>query len=215
MYANPKSRRFAQVALVTALFGALSVSHAQSVDEITELKKKQLIAEMKKGTVDERPNTVVVMQQPKVAPTPEAPKLAVPDFGVVSIAGKNPSSLASVIFEGNSRNIRVVVGDMTPSGWLVERITPSAVTFSHALPPENIKSSVTKTSVKDRKSAKTKAAPAVAETEVKYQRVVVGFGANPTPRTPAMNAMTAAPAAAQAVQFQGVPAVIPTAVLAK
>lgn len=215
MYANPKSRRFAQVALVTALFGSLCASHAQSVDEITELKKKQLIAEMKKGTVDERPSTVLVVQQPKVAPAPETPKLTVPDFGVVSIAGRNPSSLTSVIFEGNSRNIRVVVGDMTPSGWLVERITPSAVTFSHALPPENMKPSAVKPSAKDRKSAKAKAAPVAVETEVKYQRVTVGFGANPAPRAPVANATATAPAAAQAVQFQGVPAVIPTAVLAK
>lgn len=216
MYVNLKTASCVRAAFAGALFGVVFMSHAQSVDEITELKKKQLLAEMKKGTVEERPSAVVVIQQPKIKPAPVEPKLNVPDFGVVSIAGKNPASLTAVIFENGSRNVRISVGETTPSGWLVERITPSGVTFSHALPPKISKSRAAKLSSNDRIATKARAASDFIDTEIEYQQVTVGLGSNPTPRMPAPYANSAVPQmAAQAMQFQGVPAVIPISVLAK
>lgn len=169
-----------QIALASALFGVVLVAHAQSVDEITDLKKKQLIAEMKKNSsVEERPSAVVVVQQPKVKPVTEEPKLIVPEFGVIAIAGKNPVSLAAVIIENGSRNVRVYAGETTPGGWLVERITPSAVTFSHVLPPKNNNLSAGKLNLKNQKQD--------IGTEIEYKKITVGIGAISVPRVPQVN----------------------------
>ena len=211
MYVNRKTN-CVQLALAGALFTVALLTHAQSVDEITDLKKKQLLAEMKKNTVEERPSAVVVVQQPKIKPVPEIPKLIVPDFGVIAIAGKNPAALSAVIHEGGSRNIRVNVTDTTPSGWLVERITPSNVTFSHVLPPKIKNSIAAKLGSKERIAAKTKAVSAFGDTEVEYQKITVGIGANSVSRVPLANTNNALPPIPWPAM---VPAIMPINVLTK
>lgn len=112
--------------LVAMLSTASASTLAQTIDEIAELQKQKTVAELRGQIKSESPAPIPVEARPTVVRA--QPPLAPP--AVVSIFGLNPDALQAAISDGASQNIRIRVGDETPSGWTVERITRSAVTFT-------------------------------------------------------------------------------------
>jgi hypothetical protein len=160
-----------------------------TVDEITELKRRQMLQELKK---DEKPALVPInpgglgaMQgmQGLQGQMANKPGQEVPEFAVISIFGANDKALTAVVQENPMqtgrahRPIRLKQGSVTPSGWIVERINATSVEFKRALPASK--------KVTHAPSKVKKAQASAVEDEIKYQRVVVGVGAvqpsNPYP----------------------------------
>jgi type IV pilus biogenesis protein PilP len=137
MFTNPETFLTHARTLAQVLIGCCLVWHAaqaQTIDEITDLQRQKVLAELKRQVRDEvrkdadtdslfRPPPI---SGPRVSPQPDA---AVPPE-VVAIFGVRSDSLVAVVNEPDARNVRMRVGDSTPGGWTVEKISSSAVTFT-------------------------------------------------------------------------------------
>jgi type IV pilus biogenesis protein PilP len=149
MFANDFSRwhRAASWTSLLMILAALApASQAQTIKEISDLQKAKVLADLKKqlAQANEAAMGSVVAMAPR-APAPAAPAFAavaprvVEDepraaLAVTAIYGVG-DALTAAVSDNNSRSVRMAVGERTASGWLVEGITRSGVTFSRVLPP--------------------------------------------------------------------------------
>ena len=99
----------------------------QTIDEIADLQKQKTVSELRTQMKQDAPPAAL-----EVRPAVVRVQQQVPPPAVVSIFGVSADNLQASISEGAAPNIRVRVGDETPSGWTVERISRSAVTFARS-----------------------------------------------------------------------------------
>lgn len=234
MFANDFSRwhRAASWTSLLMVLAALApTSQAQTIKEISDLQKAKVLADLKKQLAQANEAAMGSMGS-VVAMAPRAPAPAAPAFAAVAprVVEDEPraalavtaiygvgDALTAAVSDNNSRSVRMAVGERTASGWLVEGITRSGVTFSRVLPPRAAPpaeppraasqrgNSNSNSSARPRPEASSaSAAPAAAApAEPRVRRVFISWA--PSDSAPVARPMAGLPTQLPAFPGQGLP----------
>jgi hypothetical protein len=132
MFEKVNYKKISTLLAGAAVFG---VVHSQTIEEITDLNKQKVVAELRKQVDAAKADSsrdLLNSSRSQIPATKEVSKDRLPD--IVAIYGQRPDALIAILNDGGTRNVRMRAGDFTSSGWEIEKISPSTITLRKETP---------------------------------------------------------------------------------